>query len=357
MSRPPRWEIIDETNLGFYHCRSKCVRGEFLCGKDNKPGKDFSHRMDWIWERLVKLAGLFAIDVTFVAVLGNHLHLLLRNRPDIVKQWTEEEIMRRAVLIFPYRFKAFGGYSGGPTTRQLRDLVADKEQVDEMRARLSSISWLMRQLNQKIATQANAQDEVTGHFWEGRFKATPVLDTLGLLVCAMYVDLNVVRAGVADTPEDSFHTSAAARIRGMKARQQDDSTAVKCDGWLSRLSLLSDEQPGYPPAGQLDGLRASDNGVLEMTSPDYLQLLDFAGRCVPGVITMRKVAVQVTCPACRRNRSGEPMRRYSLKRAGKSRTAERDLRGAVLRCNDRLFQDTCYGHTAQSSQPRLVRRS
>ena len=236
--------------------------------------------MDWIWERLVKLAGLFAIDVTFVAVLGNHLHLLLRNRPDIVKQWTEEEIMRRAVLIFPYRFKAFGGYSGGPTTRQLRDLVADKEQVDEMRARLSSISWLMRQLNQKIATQANAQDDVTGHFWEGRFKATPVLDTLGLLVCAMYGDLNVVRAGVADTPEDSFHTSAAARIRGMKARQQDDSTAVKCDGWLSRLSLLSDEQPGYPPAGQLDGLRASDNGVLEMTSPDYLQLLDFAGRCV-----------------------------------------------------------------------------
>ena len=280
MSIPPRCEIIDETKLGFYHCRSKCVRGEFLCGKDNKTGKDFSHRMDWIWERLVKLAGLFAIDVTFVAVLGNHLHLLLRNRPDIVKQWTEEEIMRRAVLIFPYRFKAFGGYNGGPTTRQLRDLVADKEQVDEMRARLSSISWLMRQLNQQIARQANAQDEVTGHFWEGRFKATPVLDTLGLLVCAMYVDLNVVRAGVADTPEDSFHTSAAARIRGMKARQQDDSQAAQCDGWLSRLSLLSDEQPGYPPAGELGGLRASDNGVLDMTSPDYLQLLDFAGRCV-----------------------------------------------------------------------------
>ena len=38
------------------------------------------------------------------------------------------------------------------------------------RARLGDLSWYMRVLNESISRMANAEDGVTGRFWEGRFK-------------------------------------------------------------------------------------------------------------------------------------------------------------------------------------------
>jgi hypothetical protein len=71
-----------------------------------------------------------------------------------------------------------------------------------------------------------------------------------------YVDLNPVRAGIADSLEDSDYTSIQARIRQLQ-NQQDEGAGV--DGfrrqresslcrlllkkWVSRVSLLCDPRP------------------------------------------------------------------------------------------------------------------
>ena len=67
----------------------------FLCGVDPYTGQDFSHRKEWILDRMRELAGLFAIEVCGYSVMSNHLHLVLRNRPAIAEQWSDDEIALR----------------------------------------------------------------------------------------------------------------------------------------------------------------------------------------------------------------------------------------------------------------------
>jgi hypothetical protein len=42
-----RRQIVDESHVGVYHCASRCVRREFLCGDDRFTGKNFDHRKVW----------------------------------------------------------------------------------------------------------------------------------------------------------------------------------------------------------------------------------------------------------------------------------------------------------------------
>ena len=87
---------------------------------------------------------------------------------------------------------------------------------DKWWEKLASISWYMRVLNEKVAPMANIEDDVTGRFWEGKFKCQALLDEKALLSCMAYVDLNPVRATMAQAPEQSDHTSITRRVAHLK---------------------------------------------------------------------------------------------------------------------------------------------
>jgi hypothetical protein len=166
--------------------------------------------------------------------LGVVVIWILRNRPDVVATWSDEEVATRWLKVFPGR--RIEEQLAAPTQSDVKALVNDAKRMQEIRQRLSDISWFMRALAEPIARMANRQDDCTGRFWEGRFKAQRIVDEAGLLACSMYVDLNPIRAALAQSIEQATHTSAHDRLQGHRG-QEIDSAAFD-------LAVLSNQEAG-----------------------------------------------------------------------------------------------------------------
>ena len=95
-------------------------------------------------------------------------------------------------------------------------IVNNPERLAEIRTRLSHISWFMRMVAEPVARRANAEEGISGRFWQGRFRSVKLCDEAAVLACSVYVDLNAVRAGTSQTPEDSPHTSASLRAKALR---------------------------------------------------------------------------------------------------------------------------------------------
>jgi hypothetical protein len=282
MPRLNRSEVCAAAEVQVFHLINRCVRRTYLCGQDRRSGKDYSHRKQWIRERLEELAGIFGIDVLGFAVMSNHLHVVVRTRPDLVSSWSDDEVTLRWWRLFPQRRN--GDHSPAePTEFELNIIRHDAAGLLEKRKRLSDISWLMRCLVEPIARRSNREDDVTGRFWEGRFKAQPLLDETAIAACMAYVDLNPIRAKVAMTLATSDFTSVQARIadrQSAEAVSTTDAKDVRTEhgeqaGWLAPIAL---ESPRQRVREKASSRRASSKGCLPMTLDDYLKLLDWTCR-------------------------------------------------------------------------------
>ncbi len=149
--------------------------------------------------------------------MSNHLHLVLRNRPDVVETWSDKE--GRASLAADFPGRRMDEHLGDPTTNDVDALAKDTERLAIVRKRLSDVSWFYAALSEPIARIANQDDQCTGSFWEGRFKAMRIYDEATLMACCMYVDLNPVRAAMAESPENARFTGIYDRIAAMPERR------------------------------------------------------------------------------------------------------------------------------------------
>ena len=103
MGRPRRAETCPYDQVNVVHCVNRCVRRGYLCGQDPVSGRNFEHRRGWIRARLEFLAGAMAIEVLGYAVMSNHFHVILRNRPDIVEELSDREVALRWWQLCPQR--------------------------------------------------------------------------------------------------------------------------------------------------------------------------------------------------------------------------------------------------------------
>jgi REP element-mobilizing transposase RayT len=242
-----------------------------LCGHDRFTGRSFEHRRVFIENEMLRLGKVFYLDLVAYSVMSNHFHVVLfidqsaqeaSNARDVITRW--HQLHQGNELSVKY-------LNNEPLNKQERHQL--DVFVDLWRSRLASISWFMRVLNEKVARMANAEDEVTGRFWEGRFKCQALLDEQALLACMAYVDLNPVRAQTAETPERSEHTSIRRRILHWKQRVKEDSAVPPIAN--------SNELHAYQPEELLPFGRTAESGttaVIPFSLRDYLELVDWTGR-------------------------------------------------------------------------------
>lgn len=332
MARVARSEIFEPDEVAIVHVMNRTVRGCFLLGNDLATGKNYDHRKDWMDQQLTTQAQYFAIDLLTQSILDNHFHLVLRSRPDMVREWDDDEVARRWLMICPSQRDELG-LPVPPTPREFKKLIKDKKKLADVRTRLSDISWWMKLLTQNIAQRANKEEGQAGSFWQGRFKAVRILDEATLLACCVYVDLNPIRAAMAETIEGSRYSAVQKRFLDEKdeleiqrsaqaavreAAEQDFRVAVDTlvgaspeEQWQLEQTLQA-EACGIGPAVRttgartmearrrsrhfapielrdgpgattgtcpnLTGDRCSDKGFLSMTTAEYLSLVDWTAR-------------------------------------------------------------------------------
>ncbi len=261
-----RQTLVSLEATSFYHCISRCVRRAWLCGDDPYTGESFEHRRNWVLERLRQLSEIFAIDICAYAILSNHYHVVLHVDSDKAKEWSEREVILQWTQLYKGHLLADRYLEGDAMSGAER--AALSELIEEWRLRLYDISWFMRCLNEYLAHKANEEDKCKGRFFEGRFKSQALLDEGAVLTCMSYVDLNPIRASMAETPEDSDFTSIQQRIKAY-IQQQKSEKSKQMDKKQS-IKLF--------PFVKSKGNEAL-NGI-DFDEEDYFRLLDWTGRAI-----------------------------------------------------------------------------
>lgn len=297
----PRSELICLDDTPYYHCISRCVRRAFLCGRDRFSGRSFEHRRQWLVDRIKRQAAAFAIDICAYAIMSNHYHLVLHVDVNRAKEWDDDEVLERwcelyrgPILVQRYRAGA---------SLSVHEQAILQAIVDELRQRLMSISWFMASLNETVARDANREDQCTGRFWEGRFTSRALLDGHALLSCMAYVDLNPVRAGIAEGLLDSDFTSIQERLLSTQKNPSlrteqvtGHNSSVPRMGTLNTLGQGYFREPEYRASKRPPQPLASFGGppnILPFNEKDYIALVKWTGK-----VTRQGVEYQESIIGC-----------------------------------------------------------
>jgi putative transposase len=59
---------------------------------------DYSHRKDWLENRMIQLCSIFALDIYAYAVMSNHYHIVLNVEPLAPLEWTDEMVAEKWLI-------------------------------------------------------------------------------------------------------------------------------------------------------------------------------------------------------------------------------------------------------------------
>lgn len=193
----------------FYHCISRVVdRRKVFEGRDKEVFRK-------IMRNLEKFMG---VRVVTYCLMSNHFHLLVEiPEPGSLKPLDEEEL--RTLLPLLHDSAAVETIEQElDRARERGDAAWQAQILERYERRRGSLSYFLKELKQRMTLYMNKKLDRTGTLWEGRFKSLLVEGhELSLLTVAAYIDLNPVRAGLVEKPEDYRWCGYAEALSGTRA--------------------------------------------------------------------------------------------------------------------------------------------
>jgi putative transposase len=157
----------------------------------------------------------------------------------------------------------------------------------------TAFSRSLKQAHGRYAAYWNGRQSSTGHVWQGRFYSCP-LDEKHLWEALRYVELNPVRAGMVEKPEQWMWSSATAHcgLTGPDAMLEMGRWRQRwtVSGWRSFLAEA--ESPA-----ELDKLRQFTHTGRPLGSPEFVTELE-ASRSRP-LAARKRGRRQIATPALR----------------------------------------------------------
>ena len=179
---------------GYYHCISRVVDRRIVFHASEK---------EVFRSILRKLERFLGVRVVTYCLMGNHFHLLL----EVPDKETMPKLDSEALLeLLPL---LYGDVVVEQVARELEaarssgNLGWERRVLDRYERRRFDLSVFLKELKQRVSIFYNRRNGRVGTLWESRFKS--VLLEGGeetLRTVAAYIDLNPVRAGLVERPED-----------------------------------------------------------------------------------------------------------------------------------------------------------
>jgi len=179
----PRFaRMVNPDQKTVYHVMSRTALDGF-------PFKDVEK--DEFVKIIKRFSQIYFTDIIGFSIMGNHAHILIRMVPD--KYFSDDEIKERYT-----RF-----YGADVVFPVVDDLNGDENKgILYYRQKWSSLSKFMQEVKQTFSRYYNKRHHRRGTLWGERFKSVIVEDGNTLINCLAYIDLNPVRAGIVEKPED-----------------------------------------------------------------------------------------------------------------------------------------------------------
>jgi REP element-mobilizing transposase RayT len=139
---------------------------------------------DFLLHLIKRLSRVYFAEVLGFCLMGNHFHLLVRMRPG--SEFSNAELKRRFRL-----------YYGGD-----EDMELEEDRIPALRNKWGNLSEFVKEIKQGFSRYYNRRHHRKGFFWSERFKSVIVDNGETLINCLAYIDLNPIRAGIVEKPEE-----------------------------------------------------------------------------------------------------------------------------------------------------------
>jgi len=235
MARPKRQWVSQD--VGSFHIISRVAGGEFLFTESDK---------EFFLKRLERLAAGFFLEIHAFCIMSNHFHILATGLEKEARSASKDELIRRYRLIYGKNAEPPAG-----TYDSSYQLIPDADGGEErLRRRLGSISRFVQELKQSFSRWYNKRYERYGYLWGDRFKGVIVSKGEAQLACSAYIDLNPVRAGLVQKPEDYRWCSLGLRVRAPNRAKKllRPLALLPCFGDMDKAADSSaDIEPPFKP--------------------------------------------------------------------------------------------------------------